>query len=43
MLLIVKLAPPVFVNVTGCGVLVVPTSCEPKLRLAALSETAGGV
>ena len=43
MLLMLKLVPPVFVSVTDCGALVVLTSCEPKLRLAVLSETAGGV
>lgn len=42
MLLRLRLAPPVFVNVTVWAALVVATICEPKLRLEVLSETAAG-
>ena len=42
MLLMLRLAPPVFVTVTAWAALVVATSCGPKLRLEVLSETAAG-
>src|SRR5438552_16287277 len=41
MLEILRLAVPVFVNVTGCGALVVPTSRGEKLRLAGDRAAAG--
>jgi hypothetical protein len=34
-------ALPLFLSVAVCAVLVVPTSCEPKARLAGVSVTAG--
>jgi hypothetical protein len=37
-----RLAPPVLVSVTVWAALVVATSCEPKLRLDVLIETAAG-
>ena len=43
MLLMLRLALPVLVNVTVWAALVVATSCGPKLRLEVLSETAAGV
>lgn len=41
MLLIESGALPVFVNVTVCAAAVVPTRCDPKLKLDGESETAG--
>src|SRR5438876_11168640 len=41
MLEMFRLAVPVFVNVTGCGALVVPTSRGEKLRLAGDRDAAG--
>ena len=43
MLEIVRGAVPEFVKVTDCAALVVPTSCDPKLRLAGEKLTAGAV
>lgn len=42
MLLMLRLALPMFLNVTVWAALVVATSCGPKLRLEVLSETAAG-
>lgn len=41
MLLIARAVLPVFVRVTPCAALVVPTSCEPKLSLDGARLTAG--
>src|SRR5438105_4348554 len=38
---IVSGAVPLFVSVTDCGVLVEPTSCDPKLKLPGDKVTAG--
>ena len=43
MLEMLRLAPPVFVNETGCAALDIPTNCGEKLREPVDKDTAAGV